>query len=211
MFLAQAIGRLNFTEPLQIGVVSNHTQQVTQGDECCPEKATLLGPCKVIPQEYPNVYCRSIDIALPAAGTSAIEELRKSTVANALERTLFDSGRQVIVIDGDNLRHGLRADLGFSEEDRVENIRRVGEVAVLLARAELIVITAFISPYRAGRDAVRAKAAGGCLVEVYVNAPIEVCEARDVKGSTRKRAAGRFRGSPGSRRRTSRRCHRSWS
>jgi len=106
----------------------------------------------------------------------------KSTIAVELERALFEQGRQVYVIDGDNLRHGLCADLGFSIEDRVENIRRAGQVAVLLADAGAIAITALISPFRDGRDAVRAAVSPGRFLEVYVNAPIEVCEARDAKG-----------------------------
>jgi bifunctional enzyme CysN/CysC len=114
----------------------------------------------------------------------------KSTIAVELERTLFEMGRQVYVIDGDNLRHGLCADLGFSEADRIENIRRVGEVAALFADAGLVVITAFISPYRAGRDAIRTAAGDGRFLEVYVNAPLEVCERRDAKGLYAKARAG---------------------
>jgi bifunctional enzyme CysN/CysC len=114
----------------------------------------------------------------------------KSTIAVELERALFEQGRQVYVIDGDNLRHGLCADLGFSEEDRIENIRRAGQVAALLADAGIIVITALISPFRAGRDAVRAAARGDRFLEIYVNAPIDVCEARDTKGLYAKARAG---------------------
>ena len=114
----------------------------------------------------------------------------KSTIAVELERALFERGRQAYVIDGDNLRHGLCADLGFSENDRVENIRRAGQVAALLADAGVIAISALISPFRAGRDAVRAAAPGGRFLEVYVNAPIEVCEARDTKGLYAKARAG---------------------
>ena len=106
----------------------------------------------------------------------------KSTIAVALERQLFASGRQVYLIDGDNLRHGLNAGLGFSAADRRENIRRAGEAAKLLAEAGQIVITAFISPFAADRDAVRAIMDPGRFVEVYVNAPVEVCKARDPKG-----------------------------
>lgn len=119
---------------------------------------------------------------LPASG--------KSTIAVELERELFARGRQVSILDGDNLRHGLCADLGFSEADRTENVRRAGEVAALIAGAGLIVIAAFISPYRAGRAAARAAAPGGRFLEVYVNAPIAVCEARDTKGLYAKARAG---------------------
>ena len=106
----------------------------------------------------------------------------KSTIAVELERTLFEQGRQAYVLDGDNLRHGLCADLGFSEADRIENIRRAGAVAALLADAGIITIAAFISPFRAGREAVRATVPADRFLEVYVNAPLDVCEARDTKG-----------------------------
>jgi adenylyl-sulfate kinase len=106
----------------------------------------------------------------------------KSTIATELERELFNLGRSVYVLDGDNIRHGLGSDLGFSHEDRTENIRRVGEVAKLFADAGVICITAFISPYRADRDLVRTIMPPGRFIEVFVNAPLEVCEQRDPKG-----------------------------
>ncbi|HTL16849.1 MAG TPA: adenylyl-sulfate kinase, partial [Patescibacteria group bacterium] len=106
----------------------------------------------------------------------------KSTIATELERELFNLGRQAYVLDGDNIRHGLGADLGFSAKDRTENIRRVGHVAKLFADAGIICITAFISPYRADRDLVRQILPGGRFIEVFVNAPLEVCEKRDPKG-----------------------------
>lgn len=106
----------------------------------------------------------------------------KSTIATDLERELFNMGRQVYVLDGDNVRHGLCSDLGFSQEDRTENIRRVGEMAKLFADAGIICVTAFISPYRSDRDLVRKISKEGRFVEVFVNAPIEVCEQRDPKG-----------------------------
>ena len=106
----------------------------------------------------------------------------KSSIATELERELFNLGRQVYVLDGDNIRHGLCVDLGFSPKDRTQNIRRVGEVAKLLADAGFICITAFISPYREDRELVRNIMPPGCFVEVFVNAPLEVCEQRDPKG-----------------------------
>lgn len=108
----------------------------------------------------------------------------KSALSREVERELFNGGRQVYVLDGDNIRHGLNSNLGFSPEDRVENIRRVAEVASLMADAGLIVITAFISPYRQDRRRAREiiLEGGHEFVEVYVNAPLEVCEKRDVKG-----------------------------
>lgn len=110
---------------------------------------------------------------LPASG--------KSTLAFDLERRLFEKGMQVFALDGDNLRHGLNADLGFSHEDRTENIRRIGETAALFAGAGMIVITAFISPYRADRRRAR-EAAGRDFHEIYLGASLEVCEKRDPKG-----------------------------
>src|SRR5271169_4117347 len=103
----------------------------------------------------------------------------KSTVANELEVELFRRDRQVFVLDGDRVRHGLCRDLGFSPDDRQENVRRVGEVAKLFAEAGFICITAFISPYRADRSMVRGMISGGKFFEVFVNAPLAVCEARD--------------------------------
>jgi bifunctional enzyme CysN/CysC len=106
----------------------------------------------------------------------------KSTIATELERELFNLGRHVYVLDGDNIRHGLCSDLGFSPKDRTENIRRIGEVAKLFADAGVICITAFISPYRADRDLVRKIIPRDRFIEVFVNAPLDVCEQRDPKG-----------------------------
>jgi bifunctional enzyme CysN/CysC len=117
----------------------------------------------------------------------------KSTVATELERELFNLGLHPYVLDGDKVRHGLNSDLGFSPADRTENIRRIGEVARLFADAGLIAITAFISPYRRDREFVRGLLLPGQFVEVYVNAPIEVCERRDVKGLYARARAGEIR------------------
>jgi len=105
----------------------------------------------------------------------------KTTLSLELERALFKRGFQTYVLDGDNIRHGLSADLGFSAEDRTENIRRIGEVAKLFADAGTVAITAFISPYRCDREQVRA-IGGGLFHEVFIDAPVEVCERRDPKG-----------------------------
>ncbi len=113
----------------------------------------------------------------------------KSTLAFALEERLFRDGLQVYVLDGDNLRHGLNADLGFSREDRGENIRRAGEVAALFADAGFLCIAAFISPYRVDRSAAR-DAAVGRFHEVYVRADLATCERRDPKGLYRRARAG---------------------
>lgn len=117
----------------------------------------------------------------------------KSTVAVDLERQLFNLGCQTYILDGDNVRHGLCSDLGFSPADRTENIRRVGEVARLFADAGFIVISAFISPMAADRGIARRIAPEGRFVEVYVNAPLEVCEQRDPKGLYAKARSGEIR------------------
>jgi len=114
----------------------------------------------------------------------------KTTIANALERELFDEGRQVYVLDGDKMRQGLCSDLDYSPESRKENIRRAGEVAKLFADAGIVCITAFISPYRSDRDMVRAMLPSGGFLEVFVNAPLTVCERRDPKGLYAKARAG---------------------
>ena len=110
-----------------------------------------------------------------------------------LERELFAQGKLIYVLDGDNVRHGLCADLAFSPQDRRENIRRIGEVAKLFADAGVICVTAFISPYRADRDAIRQSLPPGQFVEVYLNIPLEVCEQRDSKGLYAKARAGEIR------------------
>ncbi len=114
----------------------------------------------------------------------------KSTVAVAVERALVARGRAAFVLDGDNIRHGLNKNLGFSPEDRTENIRRIGEVAKLFTDAGIIVFASFISPYRADRDQVRAIHDAGRFLEVYVAASLETCEGRDVKGLYQKARAG---------------------
>lgn len=117
----------------------------------------------------------------------------KSTVAIELERVLFSQGKHAFVLDGDNMRHGLCSDLGFSPEDRKENIRRIGEVAKLFAEAGFVCITAFISPYRSDRDLARRIAPEGKFIEVYLNAPMEICEQRDPKGLYAKARAGEIK------------------
>ncbi len=114
----------------------------------------------------------------------------KSTVACEVERILVENNIFAKVLDGDNVRHGLNRDLGFSPEDRTENIRRIGEVASLFAEANIITLTAFISPYRADRDAARAATAEGRFFEIYVAADLEVCEERDPKGLYKKARSG---------------------
>jgi bifunctional enzyme CysN/CysC len=117
----------------------------------------------------------------------------KTTIAAELERELFERSRLVYILDGDNMRHGLCNDLGFSPRDRRENIRRIGEVAKLFADAGVICITAFISPYREDRDGIRKSLPPGQFVEVFLNVPVEVCEQRDTKGLYAKARAGQIR------------------
>ena len=134
----------------------------------------------------------------------------KSTVANVVDRKLFERGVRTYLLDGDNVRHGLNATpqmlaerygaefgqrfgLGFGQQDREENIRRVGAVSQLMCDAGLVTLTAFVSPYRADRDAVRATLAPGDFIEIFVDAPLEVCEARDPKGLYKKARAGQIK------------------
>jgi adenylylsulfate kinase len=114
----------------------------------------------------------------------------KSTLAHAVEEQLHRMGCRTFVFDGDNVRHGLCSDLGFSSQDRAENIRRIGEMAKLFVEAGIIALTAFISPFRADRDRVRRMVAEGDFIEVYCKCALEVCEQRDVKGLYRRARAG---------------------
>ncbi|MGE5758441.1 MAG: adenylyl-sulfate kinase [Sideroxydans sp.] len=116
----------------------------------------------------------------------------KSTLAHAVEEALHQRGCRTFVLDGDNVRHGLCGDLGFSQEARVENIRRVGESAKLFVEAGMIVLAAFISPYRADRERVRGMVRHGDFVEIYCSSSIEVCESRDIKGLYKKARAGQI-------------------
>ncbi len=106
----------------------------------------------------------------------------KSTIAVELEHLLLERGHVAYMLDGDNVRHGLNSDLGFSAEDRSENVRRVGEVAHLFADAGLVVLASFISPFRADRGAIRERVHEGAFYEIHVATPLEICEARDPKG-----------------------------
>lgn len=121
----------------------------------------------------------------------------KSTIGHRIERMLVDRGAFAYVLDGDNVRHGLNRDLGFSPDDRIENIRRIGEVSRLFADAGGLVISAFISPYREDRDRIRRLTQPGEFIEVYVDTPLEVCEARDPKGLYKKARAGEISGFTG--------------
>jgi adenylylsulfate kinase len=117
----------------------------------------------------------------------------KSSLAHAVEERLHQMGCRTYVLDGDNVRHGLCGDLGFSDADRAENIRRIAELAKLFLEAGVISLTAFISPFRAEREAARKLVPHGDFLEIYCNTPIEVCEERDVKGLYRRARAGEIR------------------
>ncbi|MCW2622571.1 MAG: sulfate adenylyltransferase, large subunit, partial [Frankiales bacterium] len=155
-----------------------------------------------------NVHWQAVDVDVAARSAlkgqqpcvlwfTGLPSSGKSTVANLVEQQLLLRGRHTYLLDGDNLRHGLNADLGFSSEDRVENIRRVGEVARLMVDAGLIVLVTLVSPFRADRDLVRARLEPGQFVEVFVDAPLAVVQERDPKGLYRKAAAGEATGVTG--------------
>lgn len=114
----------------------------------------------------------------------------KSTIAHAVEAELLQGGRAAYVLDGDNVRHGLNGDLGFTPEDRHENLRRIAEVAKLFADAGLLTICAFVSPYRADRDRIRGNLGEGKFLEIYVSTPLEECERRDPKGLYKRARSG---------------------
>ena len=114
----------------------------------------------------------------------------KSTIANEVEKRLHAMGKHTFLLDGDNVRHGLNKDLGFTDTDRIENIRRIGEVAKLMTYAGLIVLTAFISPFRSERQMVREMMPDGEFIEIHIDTPLDVAEARDVKGLYKKARAG---------------------
>ncbi|WRH75429.1 MAG: sulfate adenylyltransferase subunit CysN [Sphingobium sp.] len=148
-----------------------------------------------------NIHWQAIDIDRDAHARQKGQESRllwftglsgsgKSTIANLVEKKLYALGKHSFLLDGDNIRHGLNKDLGFTDADRIENIRRVGEVAKLMTDAGLIVLTAFISPFRAEREMVRAMLPNGEFAEIFVDTPLEVAESRDVKGLYKKARSG---------------------
>ena len=117
----------------------------------------------------------------------------KSTIANAVESLLFEQNKHTYLLDGDNIRQALNKDLAFSKQDRVENIRRIGEVARLFSDSGLIVITAFISPFKKDREMVREMARQGEFIEIFIDTPLDICEQRDPKGLYQKARAGEIK------------------
>jgi bifunctional enzyme CysN/CysC len=151
-----------------------------------------------------NIHWQALDVAKPARAAQKGQKPRvvwltglsgagKSTIANLLEKRLHAAGRHTYLLDGDNVRHGLNKDLGFTEEDRVENIRRVAEVARLMVDAGLIVLVSFISPFRAERQMAREMVGEGEFIEVFVDTPLAEAERRDVKGLYKKARAGELK------------------
>ena len=161
------------------------------GDRARPEARVVWQESSTSREQRPSRGSTVWFTGLSAAG--------KSTVAAELERRLVDSGRPAYRLDGDNLRHGLNGDLGFGAADRAENVRRVGEVAKLLADAGVVAIASLISPYRAARDAARQAhvTAGLGFVEVFIDTPLRTCEARDPKGLYAQARTGEITGFTG--------------
>ena len=139
---------------------------------------------------------KEVDVDIPRDKLVVITGLSgsgKSTIANLVERKLFALGKHSFLLDGDNIRHGLNRDLGFTDADRVENIRRVGEVAKLMTNAGLIVLTAFISPFRSERQMVRQLLPDNDFIEIFIDTPLSVAEQRDAKGLYKKARAGQLK------------------
>ena len=175
--------------------------KVGRGDDAVASNGTHLKGKKMADQKSTNITWHESTVSradrqerLGQRGVTVwltgLSGSGKSTVAVAAERALVDRGKVAYVLDGDNVRHGLNSNLGFSPEDRTENIRRIGEVAKLFTDAGLIVFSSFISPYRSDRDQVREKMEDGDFVEVYVAASVETSEGRDVKGLYEKARKG---------------------
>jgi bifunctional enzyme CysN/CysC len=151
-----------------------------------------------------NVHWQAIEITKAARAEIKHQQARclwftglsgsgKSTIANLLEKRLHADGKHTYILDGDNIRHGLNRDLGFTEADRVENIRRIAEVAKLFVDAGLIVLVSFISPFRAERSLARSLFAEGEFIEIFVDTPLEECERRDIKGLYAKARRGELK------------------
>jgi bifunctional enzyme CysN/CysC len=165
-----------------------------KSERSVPESRNIVWHEGQVGREERALLMRQLPATLWLTGLSGSG---KSTLAFALERRLMESGHPCYVLDGDNVRHGLNRDLGFSPRDRAENIRRVAEVARLMNEAGLIVITSFISPFRDDREMARQIVGTGRFLEVFISTPIEVCESRDAKGFYKKARAGELQGFTG--------------
>jgi len=163
-------------------------------ERAIPEKKTIVWHSGQVTQEHRIELFRQNPVTIWLTGLSGSG---KSTIGFALERRLMDLGHGCYMLDGDNIRHRLNRDLGFSPKDRTENIRRISEVCRLMNNAGLIVISAFISPYREDRAMAQEIIGPDSFLEVYVNTPIQVCEKRDPKGLYRKARAGEISGFTG--------------
>jgi adenylylsulfate kinase len=140
-----------------------------------------------------NIVWHEHDVNKKARWLTGLSGSGKSTIANLLEKKLYSENKKTYLLDGDNVRHGLCGDLGFDDKDRVENIRRISEVAKLFVDSGTIIITAFISPFKADRAYCRSLLEAGEFIEVFVDTPIEICEQRDPKGLYRKARSGEIK------------------
>ncbi|MCP5382470.1 MAG: sulfate adenylyltransferase subunit CysN [Kordiimonadaceae bacterium] len=189
-------------------VFESYAQNKSLGSFICIDKFTnatiACGMVNFGLRRASNVHWQAVDVGKESRAKQKHQEPKvlwftglsgsgKSTIANLVEKKLHAMGKHTYLLDGDNIRHGLNKDLGFTDADRVENIRRIGEVAHLMVDAGLIVLTAFISPFRAERNMVREMVGAGEFIEIFVDTPLEVCEQRDVKGLYKKARAGELK------------------
>jgi adenylylsulfate kinase len=168
---------------------SNRTGEPLMDTMCAPKQENIVWHWSKVEREQRERQNGHRSVALWFTGLSGSG---KSTLAHAVEERLHVSDCRTFVLDGDNVRHGLCSDLGFSRADREENIRRIGELTRLFMEAGIIVLTAFISPFRADREKVRQLVGEGGFLEIYCRCPLDVCEQRDVKGLYRRARAGQI-------------------
>lgn len=200
-----AVGKQQWAAPAAAApVVAGATSTVfmsSSSSSSTPAKAYDVGDSTNIKWHEGRVDRQTREAALGQKGVviwlTGLSGSGKSTLAFTLEHALANRGKTSYVLDGDNVRHGLNSNLGFTAEDRKENIRRIGEVSKLFAEAGMITIVSFISPYRGDRDAVRARLEKNDFVEVYMKIPLSVCESRDPKGLYKAARAGKIKGFTG--------------
>jgi adenylylsulfate kinase len=191
-----SLGRINELETSHSKITTNTQPLIDSTNHTPLDNRTQQRTANIIPQSYTiNNTDRITRNNHPPMvfWMTGLSGSGKSTLANALQNELFQKGYQVYVLDGDNIRGGLNKDLDFSDTDRIENIRRISEVAKLFVDAGFVVITSFISPFKADRQQARDIIGTETFCEVYVNAPLEVCEQRDVKGLYKKARAGEIK------------------